>query len=141
MFKFNEYPEIKKAFREFTRLKNRTYAAEKKIKPDDEASELAYDEAYANWDAFFPLFAQIIYNTFKDKKPKLYHQFKDYFIEWDKVFPDTFEKRDEGLENNLLGLVLEIGYGNYWLPDEYYDDKPVSGCLPPPPTHTKPWNF
>ena len=139
MFKFNEYPELKKAYREFTRLENRVYAAEKKIRPNDKASELPWDEADANWGAFFPIFAKSIFNTFKDKKPKLYHQFKDYYIEWDKLFPVTWEECDEKLQNDLLGLVLEIGYGRYWLPDEYYDDKPIGGGIPAPPTHTKPY--
>ena len=139
MFKFNEYSEIKKAYREFTRLENRAYAAEKKIRPDDKASRIPCDEADAKWDAYFPIFAQIIYDTFKDKKPRLYHSIKDYFIEWNNVFPDTFEKCDERLRIELLGLVLEIGYGTYWLPDEYYDDKPIGGSIPAPPTHTKPY--
>ena len=38
MFKFDEYPEIKKAYREHNRLKRIVYSLEKKIRPDDKAS-------------------------------------------------------------------------------------------------------
>ena len=140
MFKFNEYPELKKAYREFNRLKRIAYAAEKKIRPNDEASRIPCEEADANWNAFCETtFALSVYNAFKDKKPKLYNKVKDCFFEWDQVFPDTWAKCDKKLKNDLLGLVLEIGYGRYWLPDEYYDDKPIGGGIPAPPTHTKPY--
>ena len=142
MFKFYEYPELEKAYREFTILKNKAYATEKKIRPNDEASRILSNEADANWDAFIQnVFAPLIFNTFKDKKPKLYNHVKNCFSKWDKLFPKKWEECDNGLRNDLLGLVLEIGYGSYWLPDEYYDDKLIEGCLPAPPTHTKPWNF
>ena len=142
MFKFYEYPELEKAYREFERLENKAYSLEKKIRPNDEASRILCDEADANWGAFIKnVFAPLIYNMLKDKKPKLYNHIKNRFSKWDKVFPKEWEECDEDLQNDLLGLVLEIGWGRYWLPDTYYDAKLIEGCLPPPPTHTKPWDF
>ena len=142
MFKYDDYPELKKAFSEFTRLKNKCYALEKKIRPNDEASKIPCTEAGEKWHEFSQNnFALLIYNTFKDTKPKLYNHVKNRFSKWNKVFPKEWEQCDEGLRNDLLGLVLELGYGRYWLPDEYYDDKLIEECLPPPPTHTKQWNF
>ena len=140
MFKFDEYPEIKKAYKEHNRLTRICDKAEKKIRPNDEESKLPCKEAFANLVAFnHNIFARLIYSTFNDKKPKLYNRVKDCILKWDKVFPDTFEKCDERLQIELLGLVLEIGYGVHWLPDEYYDDKPIGGGIPAPPTHTKPY--
>lgn len=142
MFKYDEYPEIKKAYEEFNRLKDRCYALEKKIRPNDEASQTRCKEADDNLDAFTRnVFAPLIYNTLKDKKPKLYNRIKERFVKWDQVFPKELTASDAELNNDLLGLVLEIGYGDYWLPDEYYDDKQIDGYFPAPPTHTKPWNF
>ena len=142
MFKIDEYPEIKKAYREHNRLKRIVYSLEKKIRPDDKASEKLYDESFKKWDEFDRNeFALIIFKTFKDIKPKLYHRFDDCFVKWEEVFSDKWEELDEYKRNDLLGLVLELGYGRYWLPDKYYDDKPILGCLPAPPTHTKDWGF
>jgi len=84
-------------------------------------------------------FAKIIYDTFHDIKPKLYNRVKDHFMEWGEVFPYTWEKCDEGQSNELLSLVLEIGYGVYWLPEEYYDDKPMYKGVKWPTCHTKPF--
>ena len=139
MFKIDEYPEIKKAYREHNRLKRIVYSLEKKIRPDDKASEKLYDESFKKWDEFDRNeFALIIFKTFKDIKPKLYHRFDDCFVKWEEVFSDKWEELDEYKRNDLLGLVLELGYGRYWLPDKYYDDKPILGCLPAPRTHKKP---
>ncbi len=140
MFKIDEYPEIKKAYREHNRLKRIVYSLEKKIRPDDKASGKPYDEAFDKWVAFNRYeFALIIFKTFKEQKPKLYHRFDDCFVKWEEVFSDKWEELDEYKRNDLLGLVLEIGYGRYWLPDKYYDDKLIAGGIIPPKTHTKPF--
>ena len=103
------------------------------------ASKKLADEAIKKWSAFNQNeFALLIFKTFKDIKPKLYHHYDDYFAKWKEVFPDKWEELDEYKRNDLLGLVLELGYGRYWLPDKYYDDKPILGCLPAPRTHKKP---
>ena len=140
MFKFDEYPEIKKAYREHNRLKRIVYSLEKKIRPDDKASGKPYDEAFDKWVAFNRYeFALIIFKTFKEQKPKLYHRFDDCFAKWEEVFPETWEECGEDQRIDLLGLVLELGYGDYWLPDKYYDDKLIAGGIIPPKTHTKPF--
>lgn len=140
MFKFDEYQEIKKAYKEFNRLKKIAYAAERKIRPNDEDSKLLSKEAGANWDTFCAnTFAKIIYDTFKDIRPKLYNRVKDCFLEWGQAFSDTWEKCDEGQKNELLSLVLEIGYGVYWLPEDYYDDQPMFKGIKWPTCHTKPF--
>lgn len=142
MFKYDEYPEIKKIYQERERLLKKQRIAGKKIRPDDEASEITWSEVHAALGILEQeKFALLIYNTFKDKKPKLYNNIKDYFAKWEEVIPETWEECDEDARGHLLGLVLEIGYGEYWLPDKYYDDKPLYGCLPAPPTHTKDWGF
>lgn len=140
MFKIDEYPEIKKAYREHNRLKRIVYSLEKKIRPDDKASGKPYDEAFDKWVAFNRNeFALIIFKTFKEQKPKLYHRFDDCFAKWEEVFSDKWEELDENQRIDLLGLVLELGYGDYWLPDKYYDDKLIAGGIIPPKTHTKPF--
>ncbi len=140
MFKIDEYPEIKKAYREHNRLKRIVYSLEKKIRPDDKASGKPYDEAFDKWVAFNRYeFALIIFKTFKEQKPKLYHRFDDCFAKWEEVFPETWEECGEDQRIDLLGLVLELGYGDYWLPDKYYDDKLIAGGIIPPKTHTKPF--
>ena len=140
MFKFDEYPEIKKAYREHNRLKRIVYSLEKKIRPDDKASGKPYDEAFDKWVAFNRYeFALIIFKTFKEQKPKLYHRFDDCFAKWEEVFPETWEECGEDQRIDLLGLVLELGYGDYWLPDKYYDDTLIAGGIIPPKTHTKPF--
>ena len=140
MFKFDEYPEIKKAYREHTRLSRISDKLERKILPDDEASKKLADEAIKKWSAFNQNeFALIIFKTFKDIKPKLYHRFDDCFVKWEEVFSDKWEELDEDQRIDLLGLVLELGYGDYWLPDKYYDDKLIAGGIIPPKTHTKPF--
>ena len=140
MFKIDEYPEIKKAYREHNRLKRIFDKVEKKIRPDDEESKLPASEALNNLDAFQQNeFTLLIYNAFKDIKPKLYHRFDDCFAKWEEVFSNKWEELDEYKRNDLLGLVLEIGYGRYWLPDKYYDDKLIAGGIIPPKTHTKPF--
>ena len=140
MFKIDEYPEIKKAYREHNRLKRIVYSLEKKIRPDDKASGKPYDEAFDKWVAFNRYeFALIIFKTFKEQKPKLYHRFDDCFAKWEEVFPETWEECGEDQRIDLLGLVLELGYGDYWLPDKYYDDTLIAGGIIPPKTHTKPF--
>ncbi len=139
MFKIDKFPEIKRAFHQHNRLSSIVYKADEKIRPDDEASKIPANEAFEKWDEFDQNeFALIIFNTFKDIKPKLYHHFMNYFSKWEEVFSETWEECDEDQINNLLGLVLEIGYGNYWLPNKYYDHKPLLGCLSAPRTHKKP---
>ena len=140
MFKFDEYPEIKKAYREHNRLIRIFDKVEKKIRPDDEESKLPASEALNNLDAFQQNeFTLLIYNAFKDIKPKLYHRFDDCFAKWEEVFSNKWEELDEDQRIDLLGLVLELGYGDYWLPDKYYDDKLIAGGIIPPKTHTKPF--
>ena len=140
MFKFDDYPEIKKAYREHSRLTRILYREEKRMRPDDEDSEIPWKIAHENLVDFNQnSFAKSVFNAFKDKKPKLYSQVKECFAKWDKVFPDNWEEFNEGQKYELLSLVLEIGYGQYWLPDEYYDDKLIDGCIKPPKTHTKPF--
>ena len=139
MFKFDEYPEIKKAYREYTRLNRILDKEERKIQPSDDDSRLSAQKAFDKLEAFSDVFSLLIYNTFKCKKPKLYSQVKNCFAKWDKVFPDNWEDFNEGQKYELLSLVLEIGYGQYWLPDEYYDEKSRYEGVKWPQCHTKPF--
>ena len=140
MFKFDEYPEIKKAYREHKRLLKVRRDAEKKIRPNDEDSKSPWKIAHKNVIEFNQdSFAKTVFNAFKDKTPKLYNQAKNCFAKWDQVFPEEWEDFDEGQKYELLSLVLEIGYGHYWLPDEYYDEKSRYEGVKWPQCHTKPF--
>ncbi|MDR2201346.1 MAG: hypothetical protein LBP26_01060 [Clostridiales bacterium] len=142
MFKFDEYPGIKKAYREHKRLVNTAYKLESKIRADDEKSEEPVEAAIVASEKFdYEVFAPVIFSVFKDIKPKLYNGLTNKFEKWDKVFPDEWEKFTRNEKSHLLGLVLEIGCGGYWLPNEYYDDTPKCKGMPWPTRHDKPFTY
>lgn len=139
MFKFDDYPEIKKAYKEYSRLTRISNTLIDKIQPDGKwrkESDEAFEELRKYEDNVFPL---KVFEAFKDIKPMLYHQFKNRFEKWEKVFPDNWGECDDDHKANLMGLVLELS-GYYWLPEEYYNKEPRhKGITDWPTCHTKPY--
>lgn len=146
MFKFNDYPSIKEMHKKY--LKHDYASTKALINVVDKnvlGAEAKFEKSMNKQDAFNLLYEKVIFDELIKEKPDIFDESKQKYKKWDSIivkwkeaFPEKWEECGEDQRNDLLGLVLELGYGNYWLPNKYYDHKPLLGCLSAPRTHKKP---
>ncbi len=120
MFKFDEYPELKKAHEEYARRRDEIY----KI---DDASDDPDDPQYWNLrkiqDNFkFNIYAKAVFDAFNPIKPVLRDVWeKNKPCTWEEIIGDNFDECDEDKRGLLFGMVEEED--PYILPAEYYTGK------------------
>ena len=141
MFLFDEFPEIKKAHKQYRELVDESYKLE--IKGEKSGNEKYFNLAGQATEkaASFgnTVLSKIIFDTFAPIKPSLLNtQTEKYLLNpktneyelvskekknpsWDDVFGNDYSKLDDSKKKCLVGLVE----GNlvYFLPDKYYDNR------------------
>ena len=111
MFKFDEYPEIKKAHKTSEKFDALTYK-----------KEFVYEKSDKNEDR--KKWAESIRDeaSFNEQiKPVLTVVKTGEKVAWNKCYAETFEKLDKNQRKTLF-MLIEDEYP-YRLPDEYYDEK------------------
>lgn len=125
MFKYDEYPEIKKAHTQLKRLRNAVYKAEFACEKSGGAKskEDEWQKAH-NLCVDFKLnvYAQVIYNTFTPIQPILTEENTGKETKWTDVFyQNDFSELDVN-QRKMLVLIVDDEHP-YRLPDKYYDDR------------------
>ncbi len=123
MFKFDEYPEIKKAHKTSEKFDALTYkkefAYEKSDKNEDRkkwATSIKNEKDFNK-----KVYASVIFDVFSKIKPVLKIVRTGEMVGWDSCYGETFEELDERQRKTLYMMVeLERPYR---LPDEYYDER------------------
>ncbi len=124
MFKFDEYPEIKKAHEEYQDLMGRWYELEVE---EDSYSKVEYSKMYSDYDRkienlMYNIYAKAVFDAFSPIKPTLRAVWKkNKPLKWEKEISDTFDDCDEDQRRVLFGMVEEED--PYILPAEYYIGK------------------
>ena len=124
MFKFDEYPEIKKAHEEYQKLFNRMYEIEAEdYKYSEEEFYRLAKEANKKVEAFMlSTYAKAVFDAFSPIKPTLRAVWKKFEpVTWDSIIAKTFEECNESQRTRLFGMVEEED--PYILPAEYYIGK------------------
>ncbi len=123
MFKFDEYPEIKKAHKMSEDFNMRTYKKEFAYERTNNSgaktkwAESIRDEASFNEQ----IYANIVFETFSKIKPVLTVVKTGEKVAWNKCYAEAFEKLDKNQRKTLF-MLIEDEYP-YRLPDEYYDER------------------
>ena len=125
MFKFEEFPEIMKAHKISEKFSLASYTQEfrSERKGIDGSKDKKWGQSIRNCDEFDEnIYAEIIYNIFKDIKPILVLKKTGEKSTWDEIFKnDKFEDLDKR-QRNILYMMVEYERP-YRLPDEYYNNK------------------
>ncbi len=115
MFKFDEYPEIKKTHGEYAQRRDEIYESEQ-----DDAKYWALREIQNNLK--FNIYAKAVFDAFNPIKPTLRAVWKkNKPCKWEKVIANSFDECDEDQRVILFGMVEEET--PYILPAEYYTGK------------------
>jgi len=123
MFKFEEFPEIKKAHEISENFDMKTYkkefAYEKSAKNKDREK---WATSIKNENDFnVQVYANVIYDVFSKIKPVLKIVKTGEIVNWNDCFGETFEALDEKQRKKLY-MMIELERP-YRLPDEYYDER------------------
>ena len=125
MFKYDEYPEIKKAHSQLKKLRNAMYkaefASEKSggAKSKEDEWQKAHDSCV---DFKLNVYARVIYNFFTPMQPMLTEKSSGKIAKWSDVFHQgDFSKLDND-QKKMLVLIVD-DERPYRLPDKYYNDK------------------
>ena len=125
MFKYDEFPEIKKAHKQYNRLVNRYLSMG--IKYQRTEDENLYNEwGVAIQDALKYRnegYGKIVFDVFKKIKPDINDSIEGKIRTWDELYGQDFDKLSDTLKKSLSMLIEEER--PYRLPDEYYDDRPI----------------
>ena len=125
MFKFDEYPEIKKAHEMSDKLDKMFYRKEREcmkkgvdISSNTELGELIADSRNYKENEY----ARLVYETFKGLGLTLTQVRTGEKLKWDALFEKmNFEDIDSKHRKYLYMMIEEER--PYRLPDEYYDEK------------------
>ena len=125
MFKFDEYPEIKKAHEMSEKLSMKSYAEEFKgeIKGILGSKNDSWGKAIKNCQDFDEnVYPKVVFDTFCEIKPTLTYKKTGESFNWDSVFENKpFDKLDLK-QRKTLYMMVEYERP-YRLPDEYYDER------------------
>ncbi len=125
MFKFNEYPEIKKAHEVSVKLDKKFYRKEFELEKVGESEEIKSEmykiiEETRNYTE--NEYAKIIFDQFDPIKPVLKVKKTGEKIDWDAIFENKKFEELSPRQRKTLYLLVEGGYP-YLLPSEYYNQK------------------
>ena len=123
MFKFDDYPEIKKAHEINENFSMKMYAAEiKSYKKADASDDENWGKSIKNGLEFKTfVYSKIVFDVFAPLRPQLtmVHEGKKY--EWDSVFGQDYNALSDA-QKKYLSMMVE-NERPYRLPDEYYDER------------------
>ncbi len=125
MFKFNDYPEIKKAHEMSEKLSMKSYAEEFKGERKGilGSKNDSWGKAIKNCQDFDEnVYPKVVFDTFCEIKPTLTYKKTGESFNWDSVFENKpFDKLDLK-QRKTLYMMVEYERP-YRLPDEYYDER------------------
>ena len=126
MFKYNDYPEIKKAYKKLNSLRNAMYKAEFACEKSGGANKSKEENWQKAYDAFVDfklnVYAKLIYDFFTPIQPILIDKSTGEQKKWADIFSQNdFSELDTDRKKMLVLIVDDER--PYRLPDEYYDDK------------------
>lgn len=122
MFKFEEYPEIKKAHELYNKFSKKMYKEEIKTLTKNG------DEHYKDWDKAITnalefktfVYSKIVFVAFSKLKPMLVCDKSGEKVSWDVVFGQNFDILIDG-QKKQIAMLVENEFP-YRLPDEYYNN-------------------
>jgi len=127
MFKFDEFPEIKEGHKKFRELEKKSYELEEKKlysffgKLFEKLYEKKEQQAMNEVVKYrYGVYSKIIFDVFKQIKPKLTKVNTKETFQWNDIFDDDFAK----LTNNQVRILTMLVEDErpYVLPEEYYND-------------------
>lgn len=124
MFKYDEFPEIKKMHEISVKKNDLTYKKEFKFykfntkKSREEWKKSIEDEG----DFDESIYAETIYNFFKEIKPQLTYLKTGEKFEWDKIFEQKKFEELDSKQRKIAFMMVEYERP-YILPAEYYDER------------------
>lgn len=123
MFKYNDYPEIKKAHKICENFSKKMYAAEFKAEAKGTAkANEKWGQSIKNGLEFKTyVYSKIVFNIFAPLRPELTMVKDGKKYAWDSVFGQDFDALDP-THKKVVAMLVEDEFP-YRLPDEYYDDK------------------
>jgi len=122
MFKFEDYPEIKKMHELDAKLERRSTHLQFKLERsgDNEKLDKMFDEEMKKWDNFENNeYAKVIFDTFYKKIPYLINKKTNKKEKWSDVIGNDFDKIPFNERGELVTIVE--GYSLYLFPPEYYN--------------------
>lgn len=125
MFRYEDFPEINKAHKNYHKLVNRYTKAH--IKYDKSGAENASNK----WGAGIQdaqtyrieYYCKIVFDVFKAIKPDIKDKKEGTIYKWDELYGQDFEQLSPTLKKALSMMVEEER--PFILPAKYYDDKPL----------------
>ncbi len=123
MFKYDDYPEIKKAHKICENFSKKMYAAEFKAEAKGTAkANEEWGQSIKNGLEFKTyVYSKIVFNIFAPIRPELTMVTDGKKYAWDSVFGQSFSLLNDSQKKRVAMMVEEER--PYRLPDEYYDDK------------------
>lgn len=122
MFKFDEYPEIKKVHNEYSKLNKRSYKLDSAYhRSFSENDRKMWRDSINDCLTYYEVYAKPVYKLFSMLKPKLLNIRTKKYEKWDRIFVESsFEKFTTTEFRILFGLIERQGL--YRLPPEYYEN-------------------
>jgi len=132
MFKFEDYPEIKKMHEINEKFDDRTTHLQLKLEKSGENEKLdkMFDDEMKKWDDFESNeYAKLVFITFHKKIPYLINTKTNKKEKWSNVIGDDFNKLPQNIKTRLVSTVEERAL--YRLPPEFYNniDRDEMFCL------------
>lgn len=123
MFKFDKYPEIKKAHEISNDFDMKSYKREFAYeKSDSDKARAKWAKSIRNEEAFNEqVYANIVFDIFSKIKPNLTIVKTGKKVSWNECYGDIFENLNRDQRKTLF-MLIEDEYP-YRLPDEYYDER------------------
>ena len=123
MFKYDDYPEIKKAHKMCVKFNKKMYNAEFRAekKGTTKASE-EWDQSINNALEFKTfIYSKVVFEEFAPICPELTMVKDGKKYAWNSVFGQDFDALDP-THKKVVAMLVEDEFP-YRLPDEYYDDR------------------
>ncbi len=117
MFKFNDYPNLKKCHTQYEKYSRRMYQYDCPTDPKKELKVLESINDVRNYAR--TVYSKEIFDIFSKIKPTLMDRRIKRLIDWSCVFNDDFNKYSNDDKEKLVLLVEEYG-SIYRLPKDFY---------------------
>ena len=117
-FNFKKYPQLLSIYEEYRKIRMRVvkYSMKNSASAGNKlVNSISQHEEYGR-----TVLAKAVYEVFAPIKPLLHNADNDSYVDWDKHFGTSFEKLDNDLKDDLVGLIE--GDFIYELPLKFYND-------------------
>lgn len=118
MFKFDNYPNIKKLHKTWEKLYNKsTHELVRIVDKKAFGAEARFNRLQKKTDDFELLYEKVIYEELVKEKPDIFNRRTEEFESWESLIGDDYDKIPS---KKILILLVEQHGGIYRLPDNYY---------------------